>query len=168
MENKNTENLKKLLVTFLWIYLTFFLMDLARVLFAYQENNINYLNIISLDSKEIGVSGNLYMTLRIVSNIFLLLGTLQFIKIIKHYDRNNFFENSYVIRFKKTGRLFIYSSIIGGITILVEFLLSNILTLNSDRIYYKYFVFIVGCFLLLIHQILKKGGALKKENDLTI
>ena len=168
MENKNIQGLKKLLITFLWIYMSFFLMDLMRFLFAYNENNINYLNIISLNATEIDIYGITYMILRGTSNIFLLLGTLQFIKIIKHYDRNNFFESSYVIRFKKTGRLFIYSSIIGGLTILIEYFLSDILTLNSDRIYYKYFIFIMGCFLLLIHKILKKGEALKKENDLTI
>ena len=143
-------------------------MDFFRFLFAFHENNINYLNIISFDNKEINMYAIGYMVLRTISNILLLLGVLQFIKMIKQYSRSSFFESFYVIRFQKTGRLFIYSSIIGGITILIEFLLSDILMLNSDRIYYKYFIFIVGCFLLLIHRILKEGEALKKENDLTI
>lgn len=168
MENNNIEGFKKLLILFLSIYLTFFIMDFIRFLFAFYENDINYLNIISFTHKEVNMYAIGYMVLRTISNILLLLGVVQFIKIIKEYSRSSFFESFYVMRFQKTGRLFIYSSIVGGFTILIEFLLSDVLMLNSDRMYYKYFIFIVGCFLILIHRILKEGEALKKENDLTI
>ncbi len=167
MERKGIEEFKQVIILLLYFYLSFFLLDIIRILFTYNENNINYLNIISTD-QNINIYGKLYMFLKVVSNIFLLLGVLQFIKIIRKFNRETFFENGYVQRFKKTGKLFIYSSLVSGINLVFELFLSNTLFVNSDRMYYKYFIAIVGCFFLLVYRILKKGQVIKEENDLTI
>ncbi|MFD1062412.1 DUF2975 domain-containing protein [Winogradskyella litorisediminis] len=107
--------------------------------------------------------------------ITFIIGVYALINKSKYLIKRDFFNLKLIKGFSKSGKLFLFSGIVGFITSLIEILNLIILNdfssqayLNIDSKSLYIMLMIMGLFLLLFSKVLSKGGEIQQENDLTI
>ncbi|MFC4268308.1 DUF2975 domain-containing protein [Polaribacter marinivivus] len=166
---KEINQYRLLIKLFYFIFSLSILLFPIRGLFAFMENDITYLG----EYSEQNTFSKLILfvfIIKIVSKIIFFLGGFYLIKILKFEDIQEIFSDKNIFLFKKAGKLFITSSVVGTVVIWLDYFRNGIGNLkgNNDFLYSLYFSAIVGLFLLIFSKILEKAKELKQENDLTI
>lgn len=150
-------------------FFTSIFLFVIQGLFAYMENDIQYLAECSNDNSFSYIVFNIFCV-KIISKIIFFIGGFYLIKILDFNNLTEVFSSGKIALFKKSGILFLISAGIGTITLWFEIFRNGFghLKSNNDFLYSLYFSGIVGLFLLLFSMILEKAKEIKQENDFTI
>lgn len=127
--------------------------------------------------KPIPISVKILQLLKLTSFVLFILGVLYLVKILRLFSNEKHFSIEIFRCFNLSGKLFLFSGILGFILYFVPLLL---IEMEAMDVQYLTFIFgydtmifylllsIVGLFLILFSDIIKKGNIIQSENDLTI
>ncbi|MDO1502347.1 DUF2975 domain-containing protein [Winogradskyella maritima] len=116
----------------------------------------------------------IFITKAIALTVF-IIGTYVLISKLSYLVKGDFFNLILIQSFQKSGRLFLLSGIVGfvasiagmlNLVVVKDFSSQAYLNIDSKSLYLM--LMILGLFLLLFSKVLKRGGQLQTENDLTI
>ena len=167
MEEINAQ--KKLIKLFFYIFFGSIFLFAIKGLFAFMEDDIRYLG----DCSEKTSFSKLVFAvfwIKIISKIVFFIGGFYLIKILDFNDLKEIFKSEKIMLFKKSGKLFLASSYIGVLAIIIINIKDGFANLktNTEFLYSLYFTAIIGLFLLIFSKILVKAKEIQKENELTI
>ena len=165
---KNLNSLKKLIKLLFFIFFGSLFVYLIKGLFAFMENDLSYLGECETNST-LSIIFLLFF-IKVISKTVFFIGGFYLIKILDFNNLKEVFSTKKILLFKKSGKLFLLSSLIGSLTIGFEVLVNGIgnLKSNTDFLYSLYFSAIIGLFLIIFSKVLFEARELKQENDLTI
>jgi uncharacterized membrane protein len=159
---------KKNIKTFSFVFTFIAFIYPIKALFAYMENDLSYLGLITDDSLPIF----LWMTflVKFISNIIFFIGIFFLVKTLNFDDIKDIFSSEKVLLFKKTGHYFLSSASVGSLVIIIQIFDGKFAGLkgSNDFLFTLYFSLIIGFFFYVFSKILEKANELKQENDLTI
>jgi hypothetical protein len=165
---KEINALKKSIKTFSFVFSFILMLYPIKGLFAYMENDLTYLGLITNDSLPVFLW--MKFIIKFASHIIFFIGIFHLIKTLNFEDIKDLFSSKKILLFKKTGTYFLKSAGLGSLVSLIDIFDGKFASLqsNTDFIFILYFSFIIGFFFYLFSKVLQAAKELKQENDLTI
>ena len=136
------------------------------------DYHLNYMSFYS--NKDVSLNIKLIFIFKSIALLVFTLGVFILISKLKFLVRRDFFNPQLIACFNKSGKLFLFSGIIGFLATISSLLIlalkdySNQFYLNIDSKSLYIMLMILGLFFLLFSKVLSKGNQIQHENDLTI
>ena len=165
---KKVNELKKSIKTLSFVFTFILMLYPIKGLFAYMENDLTYLGLITNDSLPVFLW--MKFIIKFASHIIFFIGIFLLTKTLNFDDIKDVFSSKKILLFKKTGAYFLASASLGSLVFLIDIFNGKFASLqnSTDFIFIMYFAFIMGFFFYVFSKVLQAAKELKQENDLTI